>query len=123
MDEIRQLLRSVYNGIKIDTASNGFDGYRKVHPEPPRLIIVDMKTPDVSEIEFLKIIRKKETFQDTPILVITKSLDRSLSNEIMKLEVNRIIESPIGEDDLRDFCDDVLLDMNSVHTIPSRNVS
>lgn len=115
MDEIHQLLRSVYNGITIDTASNGFDGYRKVHPVPPRLIIVDMNTSDVSEIEFLKIIRSKKSFQDTPILVITKSLDKNLSDEIMKLHVNRILESPIGENDIREFCDDVLLNRNTVH--------
>jgi len=117
MDEIRLLLRSVYNGINIDTASNGFDGYRKVHPVPPRIIIIDMKTTDVSEIEFLKIIRSKESFQDTPILVITKSLDKNLSDEIMKLQVNRTLESPISENDLRGFCDDVLLNMDAVHKV------
>ena len=75
------------------------------------------RSADISEIEFLKIIRSKESFQDTPILVITKSLDKDLSDEIMKLHVDRILESPIGENDIREFCDDVLLNMNTVHRI------
>ncbi|MFQ6605063.1 MAG: response regulator [Fidelibacterota bacterium] len=114
LDEIQGLLRRLYNGIDIDSASNGFDGYRKVHPVPPRLIIMDLKSRDTSEIEFLKVVRSKKSFQDLPILVITKNYENGILSELKELQVDKVLQSPVTEEDILQFCNAYLMNLNSV---------
>ena len=58
-----------HEGYSVVAASDGREGLRKVESAHPDLIILDYMMPDLSGLEVLKELRKREN--DTPVVMIT----------------------------------------------------
>src|SRR5215510_15396397 len=58
-----------HKGYSVLGASDGREALRKVESSRPNLIILDYMMPDLSGLEVLKELRKRE--HDTPVVVIT----------------------------------------------------
>ena len=74
------------NGYTVFSASNGREGLRMLNFMTVDLIMLDLIMPELSGLDFLKIIRERE-ITDVPILMITESLDvdpRTHRNRISK---------------------------------------
>ena len=99
------LLDQLYPEMKIETAKNGFDGYMKLHHSKPQLVILDLNLPEISGLNFLRIIRKQESIMDVKIIVISAFLDDIIIKDLAEFQVDGIMPKPIDKDRLKEICD------------------
>jgi len=64
--------------------------------EPPCVILMDLNTPKMSGMEFLRIIKAQELLKDIPIVVLTTSDNEHDVSETSQFGVARYLESPLG---------------------------
>jgi len=113
LDLFTYLIDRVYKDIRIETASNDFDGYQKIHHNQPRIVILDLNISDISGLEFLRVVRSKNEFRDLKILVIYDHLTDETRAELKHLKVNGIIAKPLNEKVLKEQCNALLMGVNA----------
>ena len=96
----RNILRQelTHKGYTVETADDGSEALRKVESSRPDLIILDYMMPDLSGLDVLKQLRKRE--DDTPVIMITAygTVDRAV--QAMKEGAYDFITRPFEPDHL-----------------------
>ncbi len=62
-------------GYETFSAGTGQEGVDGAHKQKPDLILLDFRLPDMEGPEIAKQIRTEEALKDTPIILITASID------------------------------------------------
>ncbi len=75
--------------FRVLEAENGEDALDLVQQEPPRLIVLDLMLPNLSGLDFCKIIRQNPETAQTPILMLTARAG----------EADRVVGLELGADD------------------------
>ena len=101
-------LNELYKKARIETAENGFEGYRLMLQHRPRLIILDLVMPGITGLELLRIMRSREDLQATKVLVISAFLDKPTIRELKQVKVDRVISKPLKKEELKKHCDFLL---------------
>jgi DNA-binding NtrC family response regulator len=85
-----------YRGYMVDTAKDGSEALTKVRASRPDLVILDFMMPDLSGLDVLKELRKRD--DDTPVVMITAygTVDRAV--EAMKAGAYDFITRPFDPD-------------------------
>jgi DNA-binding NtrC family response regulator len=86
----------IHEGYSVLAASDGREGLRKIESSRPDLIILDYMMPDLSGLEVLKELRKKEN--DTPVVMITAYGTMERAVEAMKEGAYDFITRPFEPD-------------------------
>ncbi|MBS1259525.1 MAG: Regulator of RpoS [Candidatus Scalindua arabica] len=102
------MLEELYDGIEIESSTDGFDGYLKLCQPSPRLLLLDMRLPGMTGLELLRVMRSRSVAADTKVLVISEYLDKQTVDELKTLDVDGILPKPIEKDDLKKICDTLL---------------
>ena len=76
----------IFEGYRVDTALNGFEGLAKARENPPDLIILDWMLPKVGdeEMDGLEVCRRVRASGPTPILMLTAK--DSVENRVQGLD-------------------------------------
>ena len=71
--EIRALVHEILTdkGYEVITAENGEEGMEKAEATKPDLILLDIKMPKMSGLEFLSALRGHKGIATTPVLMLT----------------------------------------------------
>jgi two-component system, NtrC family, response regulator AtoC len=85
-----------HTGYVVETASDGREALRKVESSRPDLIILDYMMPDLSGLEVLEELRKREN--DTPVVMITAYGTMERAVEAMKEGAYDFITRPFEPD-------------------------
>ena len=74
-------------GHRVTSAQSGASGLEIAARDLPDAILVDMRMPSMSGVEFLRHLRRDPRLQDTPVAIITGDyfLDQALLSEIHTL--------------------------------------
>jgi DNA-binding NtrC family response regulator len=100
----RNILRQelTHRGYAVETANDGSEALNKVESTRPDLIILDYMMPDLSGLDVLRELRKKE--DDTPVVLITAygTVDRAV--QAMKEGAYDFITRPFEPDLLPSCC-------------------
>lgn len=91
---VRRLIYEVLNraGFDVTLATNANEALGRISVDKPGLIILDMKMPGMSGIEFLKELRQRA--KDLPVIVITAYSEADITAEIRKLGVRYFLNKP-----------------------------
>ncbi len=96
---IKKLLEDVITGYKVIwEASNGFEALEILTIEVPDIIITDIRMPNMSGIDFIRLAREKLPL--TPIIVLSGYDDFIYVREALKLGVKDYLLKPISRSDL-----------------------
>lgn len=76
-------------GIKVSTASNGFDALNVIHKSAPDLILLDIMMPQLDGLEVCRRLKKDDALRDIPIIFLTAKSE----------EVDKILGLEMGGDD------------------------
>ncbi len=79
-------------GYDVETADTGQDGIKKLLEFRPELVILDMKLPDMSGIDVLRVIRKE--VPQTKVIVNTGYVDQKLIDEAEALGRDVFLQKP-----------------------------
>jgi len=79
-------------GYSCDLAVNGMDGVRKMESHPYDLVLLDLMMPDISGMEVLSEVRKRD--RETPIFMITAYGSVEAAVKALKLGANDYFSKP-----------------------------
>ena len=86
-------------GYEVSTASGGRQGLLKIRENPPDILFLDVKMPQVDGLECLRRIRK--TKRKFVIVVMTAYGDIESARKAMRLGADEYISKPFDLDDLK----------------------
>jgi two-component system, chemotaxis family, chemotaxis protein CheY len=87
----------------ISEASDGKEAWEKLSTSevPFGLVISDWNMPNLTGLEFLKLVRKNEKFVSTPFLLVTAEAESHQVAEAIKSGVDQYVIKPFSRDNLK----------------------
>ncbi len=82
---------------KIVASTNGEIALQKLKMQKADLIISDWRMPVMDGLEFYKAIKKEESLQDTPFLMVTVEDSKEKVIEALKLGIRDYIVKPLSK--------------------------
>jgi two-component system response regulator AtoC len=93
-------------GLKVSTATTGLEALRKITTEKFDGVFLDVKMPEMTGIEVLEEVRKKDT--KLPIIIITSSTSREAAIGSLAKGANEFILKPFDWPELKEKIQKVL---------------
>jgi CheY-like chemotaxis protein/predicted RNA-binding Zn-ribbon protein involved in translation (DUF1610 family) len=110
---LKQKMPIDYDLITVDTAKKGLN---KIEKETFDLLLLDYRLPDMTGIELIQELRKKQV--KTPIILLTSKGSENIAVEAMKLGVrDYIVKEDIGSQRLVDSVKEALLKSTLPETV------
>ena len=97
VDDEKELCRVLYYGLgnrpyKVSTATTGNEALIKVKKHPPKLVVLDMKLPDMDGLEVLRSI--KEINPEITVVILTAYGTQELRKEARALGAHDFLSKP-----------------------------
>jgi len=93
-------------GYRVLSADTGEEGKQLIVKEFPDLVILDLKLPDISGIEVLRMLRK--SFPNSKVIVDTGYVDQGLMDQATELGCNVFLSKPFNLIKLKEEVDRIL---------------
>jgi CheY-like chemotaxis protein len=78
------------------SATNGLEAIESLQDQPVDLVITDINMPEMDGLEFLRWLRKDETFHDIPVIVLTASGQLNLVEKANEQGATGFITQPFS---------------------------
>jgi adenylate cyclase len=88
------------NGYQVETARNGYEGFRKTQETAPSLIITDLMMPIVTGLEMIEMIRNEDNLKGTPIILLTAKVDEETRIEGTEHGADVYLAKPFNDREL-----------------------
>jgi DNA-binding response OmpR family regulator len=98
-DLLKQYLQA--QGYHVLTANWGEDGLRACSTNPPDLVILDIRLPDIDGFEVARRLRTNHRTKDTPIIFLTEKRERMDRLKGLELHAEDYITKPFDIQELR----------------------
>ena len=97
---IRDLLQSILSeaGYDVVTAANGHEALDKISQSAIKVVLLDVKMPDISGIQVLQ--QLTTNWPEICVVMVTAVSDAKTATETMKLGANDYITKPFNPDDV-----------------------
>lgn len=93
---VESSLEKNFPEVIIITADNGEDGFNLYQIEKPNYIVTDLLMPGMDGIELVHKIRDFD--KEVKIIVITADIQKTVRDEIERLQVSAFINKPFNEE-------------------------
>ncbi|MEA5513904.1 response regulator [Nodularia sp. UHCC 0506] len=88
------------NGYRVETSSNGYEGFSKTQEIVPSLIVTDLMMPMVTGLEMIRLIRNEDNLQGTPIILLTAKVDEETRIESTEHGADAYLAKPFNDREL-----------------------
>lgn len=92
VDEIKDFF--LEEGYEVDEADTGKEGLEKLRRSQPDLLLLDIKLPDISGIEILKIC--KGSYPSIKVIVATGYVDQKIIDEAERYQADSFMQKPFN---------------------------
>ncbi|MBN1202210.1 MAG: response regulator [Anaerolineae bacterium] len=101
--DLSEMLNAYFRvqGYEVQTAAWGEDAVRLTQEEPPDLVVLDIRLPDIDGYEVCRRVRQHRRTQDVPIIFLTEKRDRVDKLTGLELGVVDYITKPFDIQELR----------------------
>ena len=93
-------------GYEVRTALDGARGLELLGEFLPKVVVTDLKLPDISGLEILA--RARQDYPDVKVIVCTGYVDQGLIDEAEKLKRDAFIQKPFDLEFIRSEIDKLL---------------
>jgi len=93
-------------GYEVIEAENGSAGVEKTIESSPDLIITDLLMPVMDGVELIKTLREKKI--NTPILVLTSNIQKTIREKCMELGATNFMNKPPSKQELKSLVREIL---------------
>ena len=83
-------------------AANGREALKRVESEQIDFVITDWYMPEMSGLEFVRMLRSKDATKDVPIVIVTANGSKADVAQAIQLRVNGYVLKPFTAETLRD---------------------
>ena len=104
-------LESLDHNLKIDTATDGYEGLMKIGNAVPNLLIIDLNMPKIDGYEVIKRVKNTEEYKSSEIMVVSSTLDDDDEKRLIDLGVSKYLKKPFKLSELKEEVT-VLLGLN-----------
>ncbi len=128
--DIADMLNAYFHvqGYDVETVNWGEDGVRACQSNPPDLVILDIRLPDIDGFEVARQLKANRRTHDIPIIFLTEKRQREDRLQGLSLNVDDYITKPFDIQELRLRVRNTLLRhqrgalMNAVTGLPERQL-
>lgn len=101
--DIADMLNAYFRvqGYEVQTVNWGEDGLHSCQTEPPDLVILDIRLPDIDGFEVAKRLRRSRKTRDIPIIFLTEKRERSDRLKGLELQADDYVTKPFDIQELR----------------------
>ncbi len=101
--DLSEMLNAYFRvqGYEVETAAWGEDAVRRTTENPPDLVVLDIRLPDIDGYEVCRRLRTHRRTQDVPIIFLTEKRDRVDKLSGLELGVVDYITKPFDIQELR----------------------
>lgn len=105
VDDDELVVSSIKRNLKketflIESATNAFMAGKQIGAFKPDLILLDLQMPGLNGYDVLRYIREDASTSHIKVVIVSGHVSRKDNTELLKLEVNGILEKPISKDEL-----------------------
>ena len=90
------------DGYQVETATDGPTALKSVLEQPPDLIVLDVRMPNLNGWEFCEIVRRQSHTRDVPVLFLTGRGEMRDQITAMQVGGSGHLRKPFRIEDLRD---------------------
>jgi len=102
---MRNVIKKILAGLatKVDCleAGDGREAYNLIQTRPVDLALLDWNMPELSGIDFLRLVRGQDTLKNLPVVMITSEAAKYSVIEALKAGATDYIVKPVEETNLR----------------------
>ncbi len=95
------LFHTLNESAKVATARNGAEGFKLVAQLKPRLVLLDLKMPDITGADLVRMIRSQSDLAEIRIGIVSAFLNPEIHQSLQHLPVEGIFTKPVGRDQLK----------------------
>ena len=88
--------------MKVDSATDGYEGLMKIGQSVPDLLIIDLNMPKINGYEVIKQVKESEMFSSAEIMVVSSVLSEEAESRLEALGVSTLLKKPFKLGDLKD---------------------
>ncbi len=98
----------VKDGYRVKSVLSAKEGLAYIDKEIPDLIYLDFLMPDIDGLEFIRLLKKKESGKDIPIVMLSAISDKEIIRQCLALGVIDYITKPINIHKISELTDRLL---------------
>lgn len=97
-DNIRKFiaLNLIARGYEVIEAGNATDGLARLRDASPALLLLDIKLPDMSGWELLRVLANDLTLPQIPVVIITASIGNEKPAETGYKQLRQVLIKPVS---------------------------
>lgn len=89
-------------GVEVTEVASGFDALKTLPRIRFGLIITDINMPDINGLELIRFIRDNETYQNTPLIIVSTESSRRDRERGLALGANAYLVKPFTPGELKE---------------------
>ena len=120
---LETIIQSVGDNIKVLSFTNAKDALKAAANNPPDLITVDYKMPEMDGVEFTRRLRKMPSCVDIPVIVITIMEEKSVMYQALEAGATDYLNKPVDHYECKVRCRNLLTLRRQQLIIKNRAVS
>ena len=86
--------------VEFDEANNGLEAIERLTLAPVNLVVLDLNMPDIHGLEVIEFVRSHNTYNATPICVLTTRGDEASREQVMAAGANFYLTKPFSPENL-----------------------
>ena len=95
-------LESLNRDLKVDTATDGYDGLMKIGNSVPNLLIIDLNMPKIDGYEVIKRVKDTDDYKSAEIMVVSSTLNEETEKKLMDIGVSKYLKKPFKLSELKE---------------------
>ena len=108
-DFVGKIIHSRFPKLRIQSAENGLEGFKKVKSFNPRIVWTGVKMPQMDGLELIKLIRQDPDLANTKIVVCTGCYKmKDVESRALELGVDRFLPKPFKVEEALSAMEDCL---------------
>lgn len=95
-------LESLNHNLRVDTATDGYDGLMKIGNAVPNLLILDLNMPKIDGYEVIKRVKNTEDYKSAEIMVVSSTLNEETEKKLINIGVSKYLKKPFKLSELKE---------------------
>lgn len=95
-------LESLNHNLKVDSATDGYDGLMKIGNSVPNLLILDLNMPKIDGYEVIKRVKNTEDYKSAEIMVVSSTLNEETEKKLINIGVSKYLKKPFKLSELKE---------------------
>lgn len=95
-------LEDMDSDLKVESATDGYEGLMKIGKSVPDLLIIDLNMPKINGFEVIRQVKESEEYSSAKIMVVSSALDDEAESKLKESGVSTYLRKPFKLTELKE---------------------